>query len=678
MTTTRPLCTGCKLFVGRLFDPAPLEGEHITLHRSFAELSKCATDLCNLCKFIRREFYYDSPDYEAYFFTDQRLQDDSKSVHVNVFPYHREKPEDFCDVTKRLWQFFQGNSPGPSSFRSHNDYVKDRSAVLHVLGNDISLDKLLMLARKWLTSCIAEHKKCGSRTGGDSFFLPTRLLDVGSPGQPFIQLVLSEDLPKSRKNDYITLSYCWGSAKYATCTTKDNFGERLRAIPVSSLPQTLADAVEIVRALRVKYLWIDALCIVQAEDGENEDWEREFPNMGKIYQHSLCTIAASGAEHSGVGCFYRRESATWPVQNYFLTDNNRELGKDNPVILEATLPNWNITVENSALAKRGWVLQERMLASRTLFWTEDGLFWDCSELNASECQAHLLYSNRKFPLLHELIENMQSDERKRRYEQKAWVNVLEEYSQKRLTVLSDKLAAIAGLGNEISRVTGSEYEMGIWRSNMVQELAWGADFSILGTDDSVQPQAARLPEQPSWSWASMNQKLYFRPGRHGERYEEMVEVEMLHPPVLNASNNQSTQCELRVRGRIGQLRVTKTVYKIPLSYEQVYHPTRCTFKPVREESDFGAYDDMSEVALIDTLQDTLPDTGGFITCLRWIRWVDHSRRSRSSEGGDYMRVTGAMIITPVNENEQVYRRIGWAEVVPDDCFGQNDQTIILV
>jgi len=96
--------------------------------------------------------------------------------------------------------------------------------------------------------------------------------------------------------------------------------------------------------------------------------------MGKIYQHSLCTIAASGAEHSGVGCYYRREAARWPVENYFLTDVNRGPGNDNPVILEAILPNWNIAVENSALAKRGWVLQERMLASRTLFWTEDGLF----------------------------------------------------------------------------------------------------------------------------------------------------------------------------------------------------------------------------------------------------------------------------------------------------------------
>jgi hypothetical protein len=382
MTTTSPRCAGCETFVKRLFDPAPLHDERITMHRNFAELSKCATELCDLCKLMRRQFYYHSADYVSYNHTDQRLQDDLNSVCVFVSTPKRANSEELCDVTKRSWQFYHGNLPGPSS-RSHNISVKDRTPVPHVLGNDISLENLLTLSRQWLTSCVVDHKKCGSRTSGGSSYLPRRLLDVGLPGQPSIQLVLSEDLPKSQKSDYITLSYCWGLAKYAACTTKANLIERLRAIPTSSLPKTLADAVEIVRALRVKYLWIDALCIIQATEGEeSDDWEEEFPSMGKTYQHSLCTIAASGAEHSGVGRFYRREAGSWPVQNYFLADERRELGKDNPVIIEAKLPNWNISVENSALAKRGWLLQERILAPRAFFWTEDGLFWNCSERNA--------------------------------------------------------------------------------------------------------------------------------------------------------------------------------------------------------------------------------------------------------------------------------------------------------
>ncbi|EON62403.1 hypothetical protein W97_01625 [Coniosporium apollinis CBS 100218] len=438
------------------------------------------------------------------------------------------------------------------------------------------------------------------------------------------------------------------------------------------MPKTLQEAIKITRALRVRYLWIDALCIMQVKEGENEDWHREFPNMGKIFRHSLFTIAASGAESSSVGCFYRREASRWPVQNYFLVDENRPPGPDNPVILEATLPNWNIAVEHSALAKRGWVLQERMLASRTLFWTEDGLFWDCSKLNASEYEAKLLYSNRKFPMLRELVESVKEYKYNSRYEQKVWTNVLEEFSQKALTVVTDKLPAIAGLGSELSRLTGQEFEMGVWKHNLVQELAWVADFSVLGKSVPVDPQAARLPKTPSWSWASTHQKLHFKPGRWNSECEELVTIDLVSVPSVSVNAQQ-----LRVRGRLGELRVRKRRTRIALSYELVYHPTRCTFEPIRAEPDEDSYN-KKEVAVLDTLADALPEEGGTIRCLRWMKWKDILRRSSLEEETRYHEVTGAMIVSQVDKKENIYRRIGWVEVVDDDFFNEENETIILV
>jgi hypothetical protein len=212
---------------------------------------------------------------------------------------------------------------------------------------------------------------------------------------------------------------------------------------------------------------------------------------------------------------------------------------------------------------------------------------------------------------------------------------------------------------------------------VIQELAWGANFTIPGKYDSFQPQAARSPGQPSWSWASMNQKLCFRPGRYGWRPEELVEVDMRPLSLSGASNTYSAERKLRVRGRIGQMQVFKTRSRISLSYEQVYHPNPCTFAPLREGPDPDEFNEMREVAIIDTITDTLPDTGGSITCLRWIRWKDSLRNSKLGKGENYPITTGAMIIAPVNESEQIYRRIGWADVVIDDFFGQDDQTIIL-
>ena len=42
------------------------------------------------------------------------------------------------------------------------------------------------------------------------------------------------------------------------------------------------------------------------------------------------------------------------------------------------------SVELSTLNTRGWVMQERILAARTIFFTEEGIFWQCAESSSSE------------------------------------------------------------------------------------------------------------------------------------------------------------------------------------------------------------------------------------------------------------------------------------------------------
>jgi hypothetical protein len=70
---------------------------------------------------------------------------------------------------------------------------------------------------------------------------------------------------------------------------------------LEDLPQTIQDAIEVTRGMRMKYLWVDALCIVQ--DSE-EDKVRNLSVMHLTYQNSLLTIVAaraSSAEHGFLG-----------------------------------------------------------------------------------------------------------------------------------------------------------------------------------------------------------------------------------------------------------------------------------------------------------------------------------------------------------------------------------------
>jgi hypothetical protein len=79
----------------------------------------------------------------------------------------------------------------------------------------------------------------------------------------------------------------------------------------------------------IRYLWIDTLCIIQDNP---KDWELESANMGKVYLHSTCTIAASASGSSTEGfkerptpisevCFVTRLDnwkvipADWKLQN---------------------------------------------------------------------------------------------------------------------------------------------------------------------------------------------------------------------------------------------------------------------------------------------------------------------------------------------------------------------------
>ena len=57
-----------------------------------------------------------------------------------------------------------------------------------------------------------------------------------------------------------------------------------------SLPQTVKDAVETTRNLGIRYLWVDALCIIQDSP---EDKLKEIAGMGAIYKNATVTIAVS-------------------------------------------------------------------------------------------------------------------------------------------------------------------------------------------------------------------------------------------------------------------------------------------------------------------------------------------------------------------------------------------------
>jgi|SRR5690242_3956861 len=94
------------------------------------------------------------------------------------------------------------------------------------------------------------------------------------------------------------------------------------------------------------------------------------------------------------------------------------------------------------------------------------------------------------------------------------------------------------------------------------------------------------------------------------------------------------------------------------------------------------YHDEQEFAVMDTIEGTLPRNGGTVRCLQWIRWVDHlrpiERDQQGSNSRSYYTVTGAIILFPVDEENHIYHRIGWLEVVDDHFFEEEFKSISLI
>ncbi|KAH8599532.1 heterokaryon incompatibility protein-domain-containing protein [Bisporella sp. PMI_857] len=157
----------------------------------------------------------------------------------------------------------------------------DSLAITAEIVADTRADECAYMASQWITTCHESHLDCQRPPLS---LLPTRVIDVGSDYQ--------RECPKllecgGQTGSYIALSHCWGSGRHFTTETS-NISERMKGMTWGSLPKTFQDAISITRKLKIRYLWIDSLCILQ---DDSADWDKELSKMSDIYKNSYLTIA---------------------------------------------------------------------------------------------------------------------------------------------------------------------------------------------------------------------------------------------------------------------------------------------------------------------------------------------------------------------------------------------------
>lgn len=169
---------------------------------------------------------------------------------------------------------------------------------------------------------------------------------------------------------YLALSHPWGDPPHF-CTFTTNVDRYKETIDICEIPATFKDAITITRDLGIRYLWIDSICIVQGPGG---DFPQEAKRMEQVFSQAYCVLAASSAKGQYDGFLKPRRK-----RRYVPLERGGGGGGKSPIYVSEFVDDFEHSVVQSRLNKRGWVLQERALARRTIYFTSEQAFWECGQ-----------------------------------------------------------------------------------------------------------------------------------------------------------------------------------------------------------------------------------------------------------------------------------------------------------
>ncbi|CAI6342027.1 unnamed protein product [Periconia digitata] len=403
--------------------------------------------------------------------------------------------------------------------------------------------------RRILSECT---KSCHPWTSSPT--LPTRLIDVGRDSCTVPRLILSSDLFDPKDTKYAALSYCWGSAEDAETqltTMKATLQDRCRSIPYELMTPAIRDVIEITRAIGLRYVWVDAVCIVQ--DDKN-DWSHESSRMNQVYRHAFVTFCSLNSQSCHESLLQRIAALRIPftsslklgVNDYYLIRLqavSSEMVDRRRYTLERMWSRWT---------KRAWTYQEEALSTRLLVFGCLKLRYRCGSHEWTEGDASLTQiSESNVKLLEKISQAKQGDlPTSELYDR--WLITVHQYTNRKVTLGKDRLPAISGLARIMSDSLNDVYLAGVWQSDIHRGLCWtGVNESA---SRSLQSHLEYIRRRdyvaPSWSWASGARSLMCT------RQQATPESTILDVSVDVDSHNPFGQVSggyLRVRGNLAPI-----------------------------------------------------------------------------------------------------------------------------
>ncbi|KAK8062587.1 serine/threonine protein kinase [Apiospora hydei] len=453
------------------------------------------------------------------------------SFEVSPSQLHQDSPKcDFCCMLLRVCTQFDMNREAKVSFireqstlrivggppqpvltfmrspgifqpaRSYTAWVPTASACRESSGNG---DHPALAARLRLHTCQLPWPRIHGRSHQADRDWKRRKLTL--------RLIETAEKPP-QDGRYIALSHPWGdkTKHIPFCTWRTdvrNDGHDVetfkQAIPFDKMPATFQHAVTVALSLGIRYIWIDSLCIIQGPDG---DFNEEASRMEDVFSGAYCVLAASRA--TGMHDGFLGERAGRDFVTFAQTPAEKKFYVCEPI------DDFSQDVLESPLNKRGWVLQERALARRSVYFTKTQMYFECGE-----GIRYVLRNADPWPAV-SIISNLSAFLGDPRFPQKAvegrrgmkiayFQDLYKQYSRLEFTRMEDRAVAILGLENRLRKAYRTDGGFGIFDDGadgglFHRSLLWrrGIEQEKPDMRSIIFPLERRrgTAEVPKWSW----------------------------------------------------------------------------------------------------------------------------------------------------------------------------------
>ncbi|KAM7192126.1 Heterokaryon incompatibility protein (HET) domain containing protein [Rhypophila sp. PSN 637] len=224
------------------------------------------------------------------------------------------------------------------------------------------------IVRDWLRDCntsVIEHRKKTEALNNIERFIDTQDECVVETRE-----LMKRTSPDAASHlDFAALSYVWGALGQQTTLTKATSQDlhtkgSILTADESIISSTIKDAMVVCRDIGIRYLWVDALCIVQ----DDPDKLQQIKNMHHVYAGACLTIIAASGGNANAGLPGAQSESS--------TNRQTVLRMQGLTIVKESL-DMDDKLATAHWYTRAWTFQEFLLAPRRLVFTNKAVYFSC-------------------------------------------------------------------------------------------------------------------------------------------------------------------------------------------------------------------------------------------------------------------------------------------------------------